>query len=229
MTLGRAERCCRTGERCTRVDKSAFTAEEWSLILASPMLAGMAVTLADPGGILGTLKEGAAGASALMTAKKDKGTNAIARAIAADVETPKGCTMARDGLRADFKGKSPSEMKAMALDGLRQVNAILSAKAPDNAPGFCAWLKDIAANAAEASSEGGFRKGGGSGTVQLTLPDGTVRVLQVENGSPVAVDPRPGESTASFGVARDGDTGIVTISDQSSVIPDAAMFGGCPC
>ncbi len=32
------------------VGKSAFTPEEWHLILVSPMLAGLAVTLADPSG-----------------------------------------------------------------------------------------------------------------------------------------------------------------------------------
>ena len=143
------------------VDKSAFTAEEWSLILASPMLAGMAVTLADPSGIFGTLKESFAGASALLTAKKDAGANAIAKAIAADFDTPEGRTVARDGIKADLKGKSPAEMKAKALEGLRQVNAILAAKAPDDAPGFRTWLKDIAANAAEVSSEGGFLGFGG--------------------------------------------------------------------
>jgi hypothetical protein len=142
-------------------DKSAFTAEEWRLILASPILAGMAVTLADPSGIFGTLKEGFAGANALLTAKKDAGANAIAKAIAADFETPEGRALARDGMKADLKGKSPAEMKAQALDGLRQVNAILAAKAPDAAPGFRTWLKDIAANAAEASSEGGFLGFGG--------------------------------------------------------------------
>ncbi len=143
------------------VDKSAFTDEEWRLILASPMLAGMAVTLADPSGIFGTMKESFAGAGALLTAKKDAGANAIAKAIAADFDTPAGRTVARDGIKADLKGKSPAEMKAKALDGLRQVNAILSAKAPDDAPGFRAWLKDIAKKAAEASTEGGFLGFGG--------------------------------------------------------------------
>ena len=64
------------------------------------MLAGMAVTLADPSGIFGTLKEGFAGASALLTAKKDAGANAIAKAIAADFDTPEGRTVARDASRA---------------------------------------------------------------------------------------------------------------------------------
>jgi hypothetical protein len=142
-------------------EKSNFTAEEWRLILASPMLAGMAVTLADPSGIFGTLKEGFAGASALLTVKNDAGANAIAKAIAADFDTPEGRAVARDGIKTDLKGKSPADMKAKALEGLRQVNAILAAKAPDDAPGFRAWLKDIAANAAKASSEGGFLGFGG--------------------------------------------------------------------
>ena len=44
-------------------DKSAFTDDEWRLILSSPMLAGMAVTLADPSGIFGMIKEGCESAS----------------------------------------------------------------------------------------------------------------------------------------------------------------------
>ena len=147
------------------IDRSSFTPEEWRLILSSPMLAGMAVSLADPSGLFGTLKEGFAGANALMSAKKDAASNAIARAIAADFDTPEGRSAARDGIKADLKGKSPAEMKAKALEGLRQVNAILSAKAPDDAPGFRTWLKEVAANAAEASSEGGFL---GFGGVQIS-------------------------------------------------------------
>lgn len=142
-------------------DKSAFTPEEWRLILASPMLAGMAVTLADPSGIFGTLKEGFAGASALLATKKDAGANAIARAIAADFDTSEGRTVARDGIKADMTGNTPAELKAQALEGLRKVNAILAAKAPDDMPGFRTWLKAIASNAAEASSEGGFMGFGG--------------------------------------------------------------------
>ena len=87
-----------------------------------------------------------------------------------------------------------------------------------------------AAGAAKTACRfGDIGKGGGSGTVQLTLPDGTVRVLQIKNGIPVAMDLRPGASAPSFGVARDGVISAVTISDQSFVIPDAAISGGCPC
>jgi hypothetical protein len=45
--------------------KSSFTAEEWGKVLASPMIAGMAITAADPSGVWGLLKEGMAGGWAL--------------------------------------------------------------------------------------------------------------------------------------------------------------------
>ena len=38
-------------------DKSSFTPEEWKVVLSSPMLAGLAVTLAEPSGLWGMLKE----------------------------------------------------------------------------------------------------------------------------------------------------------------------------
>jgi hypothetical protein len=38
-------------------DKTNFTKEEWTLLLESPMIAGMAVTAADPSGLWGLLKE----------------------------------------------------------------------------------------------------------------------------------------------------------------------------
>jgi len=42
-------------------DKTNFTTEEWTLLLKSPMIAGMAITAADPSGLWGLLKESFAG------------------------------------------------------------------------------------------------------------------------------------------------------------------------
>jgi hypothetical protein len=142
-------------------DKTAFTAEEWRLVLASPMLAGMAVTLADPNGIFGTMKEGVSGATALLAARKDTAANAIARAIAADFDTAEGRTAVRDSLRADMTARTPPELKAQALEALRKVGAIMQQRAPDDAPAFRDWLVAIAQKAAEAASEGGFLGFGG--------------------------------------------------------------------
>ena len=44
--------------------KTDFTAEEWGQVLGSVMMAGMAVTLADPSGLIGMAKEGLASGSA---------------------------------------------------------------------------------------------------------------------------------------------------------------------
>ncbi|WP_245317843.1 hypothetical protein [Ensifer sp. 1H6] len=50
-------------------DKSAFTPEEWTLLLESVMMAGIAVTAAEPSGLWGMLKEGLANSRALLQAK----------------------------------------------------------------------------------------------------------------------------------------------------------------
>ena len=84
-----------------------------------------------------------------------------------------------------------------------------------------------AAGAAETRCPFGvIRQGGGTGSVQLTLPDGTVRLLQVRNGTPVAVDPVAGGAAPPLTVTRAGDSSIVTIGDQRFVLPDAVIFGG---
>ena len=60
--------------------KANFTADEWKVILSSPALAGMAVTLAEPSGIWGMMKEGMASGSALLEAKGDPGASELANA-----------------------------------------------------------------------------------------------------------------------------------------------------
>lgn len=142
-------------------DKSAFTPEEWGQILASPMLAGMAVTLAEPSGLFGTMKEGFAGARALLAAKKDDSGNALAKAIAAEFDTSAGRDAARAAIKATLTAKTPAELKSQALAALGRINALLTAKAPAEADTFRAWLKAIAVDASEASSEGGFLGFGG--------------------------------------------------------------------
>jgi hypothetical protein len=57
---------------------------------------------------------------------------------------------------------------------LKEVSAILNAKAPQDAAGFKAWLQTMSKNVAEASSEGGFLGIGGvqvSDAEKATLAD----------------------------------------------------------
>jgi hypothetical protein len=134
--------------------KTNFTKEEWTLLLESPMIAGMAVTAADPSGLWGLLKESFAGGSALAQAASAN-TNALVKAVVTDFSSSEGRSTARDGLKAKFAASQPSDLKMKAIDSLRQVSALLDAKAPDDAASFKAWLRQISQSTAEAATEGG--------------------------------------------------------------------------
>ena len=141
--------------------KASFTPEEWRLLLESPMLAGMAVTAADPSGLFGLVKEGLAASRALAEASTAAGSSELIRAVVADLETGEGRDAARDALKARFAGAKAADIKPSAITALRETAALLDAKAPEDAAAFKAWLEDIARRVAEASKEGGFLGFGG--------------------------------------------------------------------
>jgi hypothetical protein len=142
-------------------DKSNFTPEEWKLLLESVMMAGIAITTAEPSGLWGLLKESFASGSALVTAKKDAEANALIKAVVADFETAEGRSIARDGLNEKLSGSKPAEIKAKSIETLRQVGAVVDAKAPGDAAAFKGWLRQISQHVADASNEGGFLGIGG--------------------------------------------------------------------
>jgi hypothetical protein len=139
-------------------DKSNFTPEEWKLLLESVMMAGIAVTVAEPSGLWGLLKESFASGSALRQAKIDPGSSPLIKAVVADFETTEGHRTARDGLNASSK---PAEVKAQCIETLRQARTLVDAKALDDAATFKGWLREISQHVAEASKEGGFLGIGG--------------------------------------------------------------------
>ncbi len=141
--------------------KSSFTADEWSKLLSSPMIAGMAVTAADPSGVWGLLKEGMAGGWALLEARQNPQANPSVRAVAEDFATAEGRTAARSALQTQFAGGKLEGLKDAELAELRTVSSTLDVKAPEDAPGFKAWLQEVAQKAAEAGTEGGFLGFGG--------------------------------------------------------------------
>ena len=136
-------------------DKSNFTQEEWTLLLESPMMAGMAVTAADPSGLWGLLKESFASGSALAKAMTDPGSSPLVKALATDFSTSEARSSARDGLKAKLANSKPAEVKTKSIEALRQVSAVLEAKAPADTAAFKTWLRQISQATAEAASEGG--------------------------------------------------------------------------
>ena len=142
-------------------DKSNFTPDEWKLLLESVMMAGIAVTAADPSGLWGLLKESFASGSEFMKAKMDPATNSLIKAVVADFDSAQGRATARDGLNEKLKGNKPADIPAKCVETLRQVAALVDAKAPGDAGAFKGWLRQISQHVAEAATEGGLLGFGG--------------------------------------------------------------------
>ena len=95
----------------------------------------------------------------------DAGSSELVKAVVAEYETSEGRSSVQEALRKRFAGAKPGDAVQRSLDNLREVSAILAAKAPGDAPAFKAWLSSISQKVAEASSEGGFL---GIGGVQVS-------------------------------------------------------------
>jgi len=155
-------------------NKQSFTREEWTKILESPMVAGIAVSASEPSGLWGSLKEAFASVSALASAKLDAGSTELVRAVASDFETAEGRSDIQKALRQRFGDAEPHDCVHRSLANLREVSSILDAKAPREAAAFKAWLLTISQKVADAASEGAFMGFGGeqiSDAEKATLGD----------------------------------------------------------
>lgn len=159
-------------ETAAMANRNDFTPEEWTKVLESIIAAGLAVSAADPSGWWGTLKEAAAGTPALTEAKRDPKSNELIRAAIADFESSDdGSILA---VRDRFVRAEPTECVQHSLASLREVSAIVDAKAPDEAAAFKDWLREISQKVAEAAVEGSFLGFGGvrvSDAERATLRD----------------------------------------------------------
>jgi hypothetical protein len=155
-------------------NKQNFTPEEWTKVLESPMLAGMAVSAAEPSGLWGMLKEAFASSSTLAAAKLDPGSNELIKAVVADYETSDGRAKVQEALRNRFAGAKGADIVQRAVNDLREVSAIVTTKAPADAAAFKAWLQAISLKVAAAAKEGGTLGFGGvpvSDAEKATLAD----------------------------------------------------------
>ena len=121
-------------------NKNDFTPEEWTKVLDSIMVAGIAVSAADPSGLWGTLKEAAASSLALAAAKSDPNSNELIKAAIADFERSDEGGSSILAMRERFAQAEPAECIQRSLASLSEVSAIVDAKAPDEAAAFKIWL-----------------------------------------------------------------------------------------
>jgi len=139
--------------------KGDFTADEWSLLCRSPMLAALVVVAASPSGPFGVLKEMIAVGKLVAETKAKGGGDDLVGAVVGEITTREGIERAKP---TDIQGMSPDQARSHALDQLKQVAALLRQKAPSDAGGFSQWLQEVGKRVANASKEGGFLGIGGT-------------------------------------------------------------------
>jgi len=133
--------------------RTDFTDEEWARLERAPIVAALAVSVADPGGPIEAVKESMAGIRTVIEAAQSGGgselVDAVAKSAAAKAREHKSPL-------GDFKPRGATAGDQI-VEELGAVNDLLSRKAtPEDAQAFRQWLLGSARRAAEAAKEGGF-------------------------------------------------------------------------
>ena len=131
--------------------KSDFTEDEWSRIVRAPFVAGMAISLADPGGPIEAAKESMA---MIRSATNPPSHEQLLTEVALDLQAQ---TQARQNPLKGYKPTGTTAPGEQVLTELREVHGIVAARAtPEETAAFGQWLIATAQAAADAAKEGGF-------------------------------------------------------------------------
>jgi hypothetical protein len=132
--------------------KADFTEDEWATLVRSPIVAGTAITLADPGGAIEVVKETSAVVK-VVTGTASEQRDDLVGELAREV---RGLAEHRKNPLGDFKPRGALAGKEI-VDEISRAGEIVSAKAtPEEAEAFRAWIMECAQSAADAAKEGGF-------------------------------------------------------------------------
>jgi hypothetical protein len=127
--------------------KQDFTNEEWTRIRRAPLVAGVAISLADPGGPIEVAKETMA---SLRAATLPPSQEELLAAVTLEVQA---LAQQRQNPLGDFRPTSDQHV----VEELGAVNELVTAKAsPQEAAAFRRWLVAAGQAAADAAKEGGF-------------------------------------------------------------------------
>ena len=136
--------------------KSDFTEEEWARVRRAPFVAGLAISMADPGGPIELAKESM---GTVKSATNPPSREQLIAEIALDIQS---MTQQRQNPLSGFKPQAPQQI----LDEVRAATDLVSAKATaEEAAAYKHWLLTSAQGAADAAKDGGFM---GFGATQVS-------------------------------------------------------------
>jgi len=131
--------------------KSDFPEDEWARVTRAPLVAGMAIMLADPGGPIEATKETMA---SIKTATNPPTREQLVTEVALDVQAE---VQAKRNPLKGFRPTGSSSPGDQVLAELTAVQEIVAARATDEETvAFGRWLVAAAQAAADAAKEGGF-------------------------------------------------------------------------
>src|SRR5688572_22604268 len=119
-------------------NREDFTDEEWQRVQRAPLVAGMAISLADPGGPIEALKESMASLKTLQRpVESGEHTEFVQEVSRAATERIRS----RENPVSGFKPRDPEQI----VSELQEVAAIVRSKAGDeDAASFRDWLVEAA-------------------------------------------------------------------------------------
>jgi hypothetical protein len=131
--------------------KADFPEEDWARVVRAPFVAGMAITLADPGGPIEAAKESMA---SIKAATNPPSREQLLSEVALDIQAQ---VQQHHNPVKGFRPTSGTPAGEQVLQELTDTCAIVKAHAtPEEAAAFGSWLVSTAEAAAAAAKEGGF-------------------------------------------------------------------------
>ena len=131
--------------------KSEFPEEEWARLVRAPLVAGMAITIADPGGPIEATKETMA---SVRAATNPPSREQLLTEVALDVQAE---VQAKRNPLKQFRPDGSAGVGEQVLAELTAVQGLVAARATDEeVAAFGRWLIATAQAAADAAKEGGF-------------------------------------------------------------------------